>query len=51
MRISATLTMSLILLVGAGLLIRSLSEVQSVDNGFDPDGRVTFEVPLPDVED
>ena len=40
--------MSLVLLVGAGLLIRSLSEVQSVDNGFDTDGRVTFEVPLPD---
>ena len=39
--------LSLVLLVGAGLLIRSLAEVQSVDSGFDPEGRVTYEVPLP----
>ncbi len=40
--------LSLVLLVGAGLLIRSLAEVQSVDNGFETEGRVTYEVPLPD---
>lgn len=40
--------LSLVLLVGAGLLIRSLAEVQSVDNGFDTEGRVTYEVPLPE---
>lgn len=39
--------LSLVLLVGAGLLIRSLAEVQSVDNGFDSADRVTYEVPLP----
>jgi predicted permease len=39
--------LSLVLLVGAGLLTRSLVEVQSVDNGFEGEGRVTFEVPVP----
>lgn len=39
--------LSLILLVGAGLLIRSLIELQSVDSGYDPDGRITFAVTMP----
>ena len=39
--------LSLILLVGAGLMIRSLAEVQSVDHGFESEGRLTYEVPLP----
>ena len=45
--VGAETALSLVLLVGAGLLIRSLAEVQSVDSGFDPEGRVTYEVPLP----
>lgn len=39
--------LSLVLLVGAGLLIRSLAEVQSVDSGFDPEARITFGVASP----
>ena len=45
--VGAETALSLVLLVGAGLLTRSLVAVQSVDNGFDAEGRVTFEVPLP----
>ncbi len=45
--VGAETALSVVLLVGAGLLIQSLVAVQSVDNGFDTEGRVTFEVPLP----
>jgi len=39
--------LSVVLLVGAALLIRSLGAVQRIDNGFDPEHRVTFNVPVP----
>ena len=45
--VGAETALSVVLLVGAGLLIQSLMAVHSVDNGFDAEGRVTFEVPLP----
>jgi putative ABC transport system permease protein len=46
--VSAETALSLILLVGAGLLVRSLVAVHSVDTGFDAQGRITFEVNVPD---
>lgn len=37
----------LILVVGAGLLVRSYQNLDAVDPGFEPEGRMTFEVGLP----
>jgi len=45
--VSAETALSLVLLVGAGLLVRSLLAVQTVDAGFDSEDRITFEVNLP----
>jgi predicted permease len=43
----AQLALSLMLLVGAGLLVRSFIELRSTDLGFDEAGVQTFEVNLP----
>ena len=40
------IALALVLLVGAGLMIRSFERLQSVDPGFDPDNVVTFLLPL-----
>ncbi len=45
--VSAEVALSLMLLVGAGLLIRSFSELLSVDRGFQTDNRLFFTVTLP----
>lgn len=42
--------LALVLLAGAGLLIRSLQQLQAVDPGFNPHGVLTFEVDLPSAK-
>lgn len=42
--------LSLVLLVGAGLLLRSLAMVRNVDPGFDPRSMLTASIPLPATE-
>ncbi len=42
------IALALTLLVGSGLLIRSLVAVLAVDSGFQPDSVLTFELSLPD---
>ena len=42
--------LALTLLVGAGLLIKSVARLQHVSPGFDPDRVLTFDVSLPNVK-
>jgi predicted permease len=46
----AEVALALILLVGAGLLIRSLSGLRAVDPGFDPSGTLTGLVMIPNAK-
>jgi putative ABC transport system permease protein len=41
--------LSLLLIAGAGLLIRSFAEILKVDPGFRPDGVLTMRIALPDA--
>lgn len=42
----AEVALSMVLLVGAGLLIQSLRQAQNVDPGFNPDGTLTFDLQI-----
>ncbi|HET7273614.1 MAG TPA: ABC transporter permease, partial [Longimicrobiaceae bacterium] len=44
----AEVALAVILVVGAGLLLRSFSELQEVNAGFEPGGLLTFELYLPE---
>jgi putative ABC transport system permease protein len=44
----AEMSLAVLLLVGAGLLIRSFARLTNVDPGFDPSNAVTFAVGLPE---
>jgi hypothetical protein len=44
------LTLSLVLLIGAGLMVRSFAAIQRVDPGFEPKNAVTFTAPLPFIK-
>jgi putative ABC transport system permease protein len=43
----AEMALAVLLLVGAGLLLKSFIELQRVDPGFNPRGVLTFNMPLP----
>ena len=45
--VTAEIAATLVLLVGAGLLVRSFLAVQRVDMGFDPDGVLSVRLSLP----
>ena len=47
--VAAEVALSLLLLVGAGLLIKSFMRLQAVDAGFDPSGVLTMRIVVPTV--
>ena len=45
--VTAEVALSLMLLIGAGLLVRSFGALQSVERGFEEASRLTYEINLP----
>lgn len=48
--VTSQLALALVLLVGAGLMLRTLSNLLSVEPGFDTDNLLTFELAVPFTE-
>jgi putative ABC transport system permease protein len=48
--VACELALSLVLLAGAGLLLRSFMRLQSVDPGFNPQNILTFDLSLPEAQ-
>lgn len=46
----AEIALSAVVLVGAGLLVRSFASLRSTDPGIDAEGAIAFQVRLPDAE-
>jgi len=46
--VASEMTLAVILLTGAGLLIKSLSKLENVNPGFNPHGLISYTVDLPD---
>jgi putative ABC transport system permease protein len=47
--VAGQVALAVMLLLGAGLLLRSFVHLQSIDPGFDPDGLLTMRIELPEI--
>ncbi len=47
LRLGAQVAMALLLLVGSGLMVRSVQNLRAIDPGFNPDSTLTFGIGLP----
>lgn len=48
--VGVQVALALVLLISAALMTRTLLELQGVDPGFDPEGRLTFRLSLPSAQ-